>query len=187
MAENACPQCGATMQPITIGKLHDKFMHCDHCGYQFDVPDEVTIEELEEQQPYIDAQGQMVSGNKHKRITRRDVPTGTNIPRTDTPSEIDSEAIVDQLRMVLGDEYAEQIGEALDDIDLEELAASKTPGTAKVIQSLHVDQNVSRHTFSTSSAQPGPNKASPIGIAIAVMVIVLILGGILARVLIFSN
>ena len=34
------------MRPTTVGTLHDKFLRCDHCEAQVDVPDQVTIEKI---------------------------------------------------------------------------------------------------------------------------------------------
>src|SRR5688500_7126726 len=50
--QGLCPQCGAALEPALIGEDYDKFLRCEHCGYQVDVPDErviVTKELLAEQ------------------------------------------------------------------------------------------------------------------------------------------
>jgi DNA-directed RNA polymerase subunit M/transcription elongation factor TFIIS len=50
--QGLCPQCGAVLEPALIGESYDKFLKCDHCGYQVDVPDErlvVTKEQIAEE------------------------------------------------------------------------------------------------------------------------------------------
>lgn len=73
MNKQLCARCGANLRVETRGDLHDKVLACSHCGYEYDIPDEVTIETEED--------------GKRVRIHRRDL------------SGVESRAILDDADM----------------------------------------------------------------------------------------
>ncbi len=47
MAFEDCPRCYASLKLVIRGELHDKLLLCEHCGFERDVLDEVTIKTSE--------------------------------------------------------------------------------------------------------------------------------------------
>jgi hypothetical protein len=43
-----CPSCGAGLEPLLVGDMHDKFMFCPYCGCKIDVLDEFEVKRAEE-------------------------------------------------------------------------------------------------------------------------------------------
>lgn len=87
MAVEDCPRCHASLKFVIRGELHDKLLLCEHCGFERDVLDEVTIKTSEP--------------GREVTIHRRDIAGGV---------QVRSDAEVARLGAQVGDLIGDDMG-----------------------------------------------------------------------------
>jgi hypothetical protein len=111
------------MAPVTLGALADKFLRCQYCGHQMDVPDEATIRRVEVVEPHTTPDGWQVTKRTEVTVRRRDLgaeTSGNGEPDSDMPAE-NLAKFVDKVRENMGPEMA---------ADMEKMIARVLPGQA---------------------------------------------------------